>query len=135
MTVLKRYENGPDQVSASEELADRARKHSLENKCDYSTSIQAVLAENKDLGVRYVKESEQTKAPEKVTYSDPYAFSSDDTPRQQRVKAYKQADHKVSFMIESMMLTQNLSRADSTRLVFQNPENRELVDVYVNGPE
>jgi len=47
--------------TANEELAGKAQKYSVEKKCDYSTAIQAVLAEDKDLADRYISETEKMK--------------------------------------------------------------------------
>ena len=48
-------------ATANEELAGKAQKYSVEKKVDYSTAIQAVLEEDKDLADRYMQETEKMK--------------------------------------------------------------------------
>ena len=130
MTTLKRYSK-KDFRDAQEELDVKAREYAEKNELTYSEAVVHFLTSDPDLAERYEKDRD---APPVREYTDPYKFAEGDTPRRRHLKNYQQANETVAYLIESNMLLKNMSREDSTRLILQDPENRELIETYLEGP-
>ena len=115
---LRKYEF--ERLEAGEEIAEKAREYAKENDVSYGDAVKKVLDEDKDLAEKYIGGKEEQ--------SHPYALRTHEYSKDE----VSEASDKLNKKAQLEMLRHNYSYARAFQIVMKDPENDELVKVYLS---